>query len=142
MDEAESRPKRKPRGHLTKHSSESYEGAVMYYVEHQSEGLREVGKRFGIAPSNLSRAVKRHYDGNPIAPKPLGGSRPYKLTEEIKTEIVDALKTNPLLTYGQVRPQLPMCLAAASVSVSFADQGRATEEFCLRQRPTQCFSNW
>lgn len=68
--------------------------------------LRAVAKRFGVAPSSVSKIHRRWRESGSVAPKPMGGDRRSHVIESHHERILELIRSRPDLTLAEVRAAL------------------------------------
>ena len=63
----------------------------------------ELAKRYRVSPRWISELVRRHRQGQSIAPKPRGGNRQPAFDAHARAKLVAKLKQHPGMTLEQLR---------------------------------------
>lgn len=100
------------------------ERAVEAY-ENGEGTYQEIARRFNVGEASLNRWLRRKRETGSVAPKPMGGRRHGKLTDEAKEYMADLVRDEPQWTTSELAEEVG---EAFGISVSRQVVGKALNE--------------
>ncbi len=108
---------------------------VIDAYNNQEGSLRQLAKRFSVSLSFVQRLLKRYHQSGTVEPKPHGGGKPAKLTQEQMVIVKILVEEDNDATLVELCERLQQRIG---VKLSRATLGRITQTLNLTRKKKHC----